>query len=113
MFIDVDVTTVLSNCILIVSPWLTVVVIPSLLLIFKVPPNAIEIAEEESSLILKLEFVKEELAMLDSVLLEALIVLFVKATELVLVTIAVAPANKFNSVGVAVSVIDEPLPNAV
>jgi hypothetical protein len=51
--------------------------------------------------------------MLDSVLLEPLIVLFVKATELLLVTIAVAPANKFNSVGVAVSVIDEPLPNAV
>jgi hypothetical protein len=51
--------------------------------------------------------------MLDSVLFEPLIVLFERASELLLVTIEVAPANKFNSVGVAVSVIVLPLPRAV
>jgi len=76
--VEVSVRILLSKLIVIVSPWLTVVVIPSLLFNFKVPPSAIEIAEEESSLILKLEFVKEELPMFDNVLLAPLIVLFVR-----------------------------------
>jgi hypothetical protein len=44
--VEVSVRILLSKLIVIVSPWLTVVVIPSLLFNFKVPPNEIDIADD-------------------------------------------------------------------
>ena len=53
VFVEVSVRTTASKFILTVSPPETVVVIPALLLSFKVPPGVIEITEEASSVTFK------------------------------------------------------------